>query len=227
MSDFQINLRKHLPQPEAIRLITEDIARQYMVIPLAVMGDTLQVAMANPNDIFAMEALASMTRLRIEPEAVSAQEIMEAIDFNYKGYDEIEKKVSNISMPDELNEIQVKSSTMTDAPVAQALTMIIDEAVKSRASDVHLQPQEDRLRVRLRIDGTLHDMISLPNMTITPMISRVKVLAGMNIADHHRPKMAISPLKLKAGRLISGSASHLPSMERWPHSGCSTIPGRQ
>jgi general secretion pathway protein E len=202
MSDFQISLRKHLPQPEAMKLVSEDTARQYMIIPMALIGDdTLQVAMANPNDIFAMEALASMTHLRIEPEAASAEEIMEAIDFNYKGYDEIEKKVSNISMPDELDNMQVKNSTVTDAPVAQALTMIIDEAVKSRASDVHLQPQDDRLRVRLRIDGTLHDMLSLPMITVTPMISRIKVLAGMNIADHHRPQDGHFSIETK-GRLI-------------------------
>jgi general secretion pathway protein E len=75
---------------------------------------------------------------------------------------------------------------VTNTPIAQALRLIIDEAVKARASDVHLQPQEDQLRVRYRIDGTLHDVLSLPTETSGPLISRVKVLANMNIAEHRR-----------------------------------------
>ena len=91
--------------------------------------------------------------------------------------------------------------TATEAPVAQALRLIIDEAVKARASDIHLQPGEDKLRVRYRIDGTLHDMFSLPAMTATPLISRIKILANMNIADHHRPQDGQFSVKTK-GRLI-------------------------
>ena len=188
MADSQINLRKFLPQPEAIRLIPEDMARKYSAIPLVLNGNTLTVAMSNLTDIFALEALATHSHMRIEPVIATAEEIQECIDFNYKSYDEIEKKVSNIPLNLDVEEENVQATTVTDAPVAQALIMIIDEAVKARASDIHLQPQEDKLRVRYRIDGTLHDMMSLPLSTAVPLISRVKVLADMNIADRHRPQ---------------------------------------
>ncbi len=194
-------LYKQLPEPEALQLITEAIARKYAAIPLAIDGNGLRVAMADPTDIFALEALASRSRMRIEPELASAEEIQEAIDFNYKAYDEIEKQISNIALPNDMIDAQVIFDTAIDAPVAQALTLIIDEAVKARSSDIHLQPEEDKLRVRYRIDGTLHDMFSLPLMTAMPLISRIKILANMNIADHHRPQDGQFSIKTK-GRLI-------------------------
>jgi general secretion pathway protein E len=164
------------------------MARKYTAIPLELNGNVLQVAMANPADILALEAMATRSQMRIEPEAAAAAEIQEAIDFNYQSYDEIEKQISSISMAEETAEAPVRLDTVTDAPVARALTLIIDEAVKARASDIHLQPQDDSLQVRCRIDGTLHDMLSLPLLTAIPLISRIKILANMNIADHHRPQ---------------------------------------
>ena len=181
-------LRRYFPQPEVLQLVPEAMARKYDAIPLAINADALQVAMANPADIFALEALATQSQMRIEPEAATTEEIQEAIDFNYKAYDEIEKQISNISLPDETVNGQIRFDTVTDAPVAQALTLIIDEGVKARASDIHIQPQEDELRIRYRIDGTLHNMLSLPLMTATPLISRIKILANMNIADRHCPQ---------------------------------------
>jgi len=202
VEDAQQNLRKNPPEPEALQLIPEAMARKYMVIPMGVEGNNLRVAMANPTDILAMEALASWSQMRIVPQQASAEEILEAIDFNYKAYDEIEKQISSITSPGgkEITE-QLRLDTATEAPVAQALTLIIDEAVKARASDIHLQPGEDKVRVRYRIDGTLHDMFSLPLMTATPLLSRIKILASMNIADHHRPQDGQFSIKTK-GRLI-------------------------
>jgi len=195
-------LRKHLIQPEALQLIPEAMARKYSVIPLEINGNVLQVAMANPADILALEALTTRTQLRIEPEVASPEEIQEAIDFNYQSYEEIEKQISSISLPSETIEEQIKLDTVTDAPVAQALTLIIDEAVKARASDIHLQPQEDKLKVRYRIDGTLQEMLSLPLKTATPLISRIKILANMNIADHHRPQDGQFSIKTKGRQAI-------------------------
>ena len=158
------NLRKITPEPQALQLIPEVMARKYVAIPLSLDGKVLRVAMANPDDILAIEALASRSEVRIEPEAASAEEIFEAIDFNYKAYDEIEKQVSNISFSNGIKlDRQMAVDSVADAPVAQALTLIIDEAVKARASDIHLQPGEDKIRVRYRIDGALQDMFSLPH----------------------------------------------------------------
>jgi len=195
-------LHRNAPEAEALRLVPEAMARRYAAIPLAVDGNVLRVAMANPSDILALEALASWSQMRIEPEAATAEEVLDAIDFNYKAYDEIEKQISSISLSDGSKiKKQLTIDTATEAPVAQALTLIIDEAVKARASDIHLQPSEDKLRVRYRIDGTLHDMFFLPLVTLMPLISRIKILANMNIADHHRPQDGQFSVKAK-GRLI-------------------------
>jgi len=202
LEEARTRLRKHLPEPEALQLIPEAIARKYTAVPLAVNGNTLRVAMVNPADILALEALATRSHMRIEPEEATAEEIQEAIDFSYKDYDEIERQISNISLPSETAEEGVRLDTVTDAPVAQALALIIDEAVKARASDIHLQPQEDNLRVRYRIDGTLHEVLSLPLLTANLLISRIKILASMNIADHHRPQDGQFSFKTKGRRLI-------------------------
>ena len=195
-------LRKNTPDPEVLRLVPEAMARKYIAIPMTIEGNVLRVAMANPSDILALEALASWSQMRIESEASSQEVVLEAIDLNYKNYGEIEKQISNISSGDErISDKQLIIDTSTDAPVAQALTLIIDEAVKARASDIHLHPGEDKLRVRYRIDGTLQEMFSLPLVTLTPIISRIKILANMNIADHHRPQDGQFSVKTK-GRLI-------------------------
>jgi len=186
--ETQTKLKRHQPEADALALIPEVMARKYLAIPLTIEDSVLRVAIANSADIFALEALATQSQMRIETEVASAEEIQEAIDFNYQSYEEIEKQISSIPLPDEITSAGFKMDTVTDAPVAQALSLIIEEAVKAGASDVHLQPDEDRLRVRYRKDGMLHDILSLPLVTAVPLVSRIKILANMNIADHHRPQ---------------------------------------
>jgi general secretion pathway protein E len=144
--------------------------------------------MVDPTDIFALEALAAQSRMRIKPIAAGAKDVRDAIDFNYKGFGEIEAQVSRISFPDEATDEKLAIKAATDTPLVQALNLIIDEAVKARASDVHIEPEEDRVRVRYRIDGTLQDTMSLPLNVHRALISRIKILAELNIADHFRPQ---------------------------------------
>ena len=179
---------RHATQPEALQLIPEVMARRYNAIPVSISGSTLKVAMADSTDIFALEAFSALSRMRIKPIAASAKEVREAIDFNYKGYGEIEQQLSRISIPGEAIEDRLAISGDSDAPLAQALNLIIEEAVKARSSDIHIEPEEDRLRIRYRIDGTLQDMMSLPLTIHLALISRIKILADMNIADRHRPQ---------------------------------------
>jgi len=174
------------PQPEALQLIPEVMARRYNAVPLTVSGKTLEVAMADPTDIFALEAFSAQSQKRIKIIAAAAKEVRDAIDFNYKGYGEIEQQISGISIPTDQSVERLAIDTSIDAPLVKALNLIIDEAVKARSSDVHLEPEDNRLRVRYRIDGTLQDMISLPLSIHPALISRIKILADMNIADHHR-----------------------------------------
>jgi general secretion pathway protein E len=181
-------LLRQMPQPEALQLIPEAVARRYNAIPLTISGKTMEVAIVDPTDIFALEALSAQSRMRIKPVAATAQEVRDAIDFNYKAYGEIEKQISSISIPVEATDEKLALSATTDTPLVQALNLLVEEAVKARASDIHIEPEEDRLRIRYRIDGTLQDTMSLPLSVHRALISRIKILAEMNIADHFRPQ---------------------------------------
>lgn len=190
LSQKNQNLRTYDFHPDAIQLVSEAMAREYNAIPLEIKGNVLRVAMANPDDVIAIEALAARTQMRIEPVATTADAVREAIDTNYRQTGELEKEISRIQVTNGPAEEEIPTSieAINDAPIVRALTLIIDEAVKARASDIHLQPQDDGLWVRYRIDGTLKETHRLPFETAVPLISRIKILASMNIADHHRPQ---------------------------------------
>jgi len=181
-------LLRQMPQPEALQLIPEVVARRYNAIPMIISGKTLEVALADPTDIFALEALSAISRMRIKPIAANAQEVKDAIDFNYKAYGAIEEQISRVSVPEEETDEKLALSAATETPLVQALNLLIDEAVKARASDIHIEPEEDRVRIRYRIDGTLHDTMSLPLSVHRALVSRIKILGEMNIADHFRPQ---------------------------------------
>ena len=181
-------LLRQMPQPDALQLIPEAIARKYNAIPLTISGKTMEVAIADPTDIFALEALAAQSRMRIRPIAATAQEVRDAIDFNYKAFGEIQQQLSSISVSEEETDEKLAITAATQTPLVQSLNLIIDEAVKARASDIHIEPEEDRLRIRYRIDGTLQDTMSLPINIHRALISRVKILSQLNIADHFRPQ---------------------------------------
>ena len=174
-------LLRQTPQPEALQLIPEVMARRYNAIPLTISGRTLEVAIADPTDVFALEALSAQSRMRIKPVAATVQEIRDAIDFNYKAYGEIEKQISRVSIPAEETDEKLVVSAATDTPLVQALNLIIDEAVKARASDIHIEPEEDRVRIRYRIDGTLHDTMSLPLNVHRALVSRIKILGEISL----------------------------------------------
>ena len=179
---------KLVPEVEALELIPEVMARRLNVIPISVANNTLTIVMADPTDVFALEAISASTKMRVKPLPGRVDEVREAIDLNYKGYGEIEKQISNVSISDEITDERLAMDAAFDAPLAQALSLIIEEAVKTRTSDIHLEPEENRLRVRYRIDGILHEMKSLPLSINRALISRIKILSDMNIADHLRPQ---------------------------------------
>lgn len=193
-------LRQRL-EPGAIQLIPEVMARRYNAIPISVSGDTLTLAMVDPSDIFAIEAFTAQSHKRIRPVAASAEEVRQAIDSNYKATGEIEEQLSRVSISNETSDDKLAVGAAVDAPLAQALNLILEEAGKARASDVHIEPEENRLRIRYRIDGTLHDTMSLPINIHRALISRIKILAQMNIADHFRPQDGQMSIQTKGRQL--------------------------
>jgi general secretion pathway protein E len=182
-----IDLKRHKVQPRALRLIPEDMARRHTLIPLDIVGDSLIVVMAYPEDIRTIEDIKAQAKMRVEVALGIPTDIERAIDLNYRSSGEIEKQVSQFA-PIVEGEAEVTPELIARTPVAQTLDLIITQAVRDRASDVHIEPQEDRLRIRYRIDGILHDMFSLPLTALTPLVSRIKILAEMNIAEQRRPQ---------------------------------------
>ena len=182
-----IDLKGHMVQPNALRLIPEHTARNHTLIPLDVVGDTLVVVMADPEDIRTIEDIKAQAKMRVDVALGIPSDIERAIDLNYRASGEIEKQISQFATP-VLEGAKVTSDLIARTPIAQALDLIITQAVRDRASDIHFEPQEVRLRIRYRIDGILHDMFSLPLSAYMPLVSRVKILAEMNIAEQRRPQ---------------------------------------
>jgi len=186
-----VNLKKQGVQPHAVALIPESIARKYGVIPVDTTDGTVVVAMEDPKDIQAIEDLAALTRKRIEPVLSTSQDIQEMIDLNYRVGGEIEEQLSQIPTRYQrvrVAETRVSAEAIAQAPVVRAIDLLIKQAVRDRASDIHVEPQEDKLRIRYRIDGILHDIMSLPLSVHPPLLSRVKIMAGLNIAERRRPQ---------------------------------------
>jgi len=187
-----IDLRRHGIKAEAVRLIPEPIARKYGVIPVDATDGAIMVAMEDPKDIEAIEELTAVTMRRIEPVISTAQDIQEMIDLNYRVGSELEEQLSQIPTRFRggtgLRDARVSAEAIAQAPVVRAIDLLIKQAVRDRASDIHVEPQEERLRIRYRIDGILSEVMSLPLSVHAPLLSRLKIMAGLNIAERRRPQ---------------------------------------
>ena len=186
-----VNLRKEGVKAEAIKLVPESVCRKYDVIPVDVTADRIVMAMQDPRDIQAIEDIAILTRKTVEPVISTAQDIQEMTDLNYRVSTEIEEQLSQIPTRyrrEGAREARISAETIAQAPIVRAIDLLIKQAVRDRASDIHIEPQSDKLRVRYRIDGILTDVMSLPLSVHPPMISRIKIMAGLNIAERRRPQ---------------------------------------
>jgi len=181
-----IDLKRHVIQPDAIKLVPEEMARKHTLIPMDIIGDSLMVVMADPSDVRTIEDIRARSGRRVEVALGIPADIRQAIDLNYRSVGEITRQVSQFAPAEE--KAAVTSEVIARTPVAQSLELIIAQAVKDRASDVHIEPQAGHLRVRYRVDGILHDAFSLPLSAGAPLVSRIKVLGGMDIAEQRRPQ---------------------------------------
>ncbi len=187
-----VNLKKEGVKAEAVKLIPESVARKYGIIPVDTTDGTVVIAMEDPKDIEAIEDLAAVTLKRIEPVISTSQDIQEMIDLNYRVGGELEEQLSQIPTryrgSTGVREARISVEAITQAPVVRAIDLLIKQAVRDRASDVHVEPQEDKLRVRYRIDGILSEVMALPLSVHAPLLSRLKIMAGLNIAERRRPQ---------------------------------------
>ncbi len=186
-----MDLKRHKVQPDALHLIPEEMARRHNLIPLDIIDGALGVVMDDPADIQVIEELTARAGMPVRPMVGVRPDIEAAIHLYYKAKGEIEERLTEIAPPpliEEVEEKRLSAEAIAQAPVVRAVDLMLQQAVKDHASDIHLEPEEDGLRVRYRIDGILHDGLSLPKSAHAPLVSRIKIMAGMNIAERRRPQ---------------------------------------
>ena len=181
-----VDLRGQTLDPETVDLIPEEVARKYLVLPVTLTGDILTVAMTDPADLQALQDLAACTGYRINPIVATREDIQEHVDLSFRL---TAKAVSSGEgqSPNAPGE-RLSARLLREAGPAQVINLLLSQALQDRASDVHIEPSESRLRIRFRIDGILHEVMDLPMDMHPAVISRLKIECGMNIAERRRPQ---------------------------------------
>src|ERR1035438_8822536 len=206
-----INLKYYEIDPTVIKLIPQDTATRYQVIPLSRVGSVLTIAMTDPTNVFAMDDIKFMTGFNVEPVVASESAIGEAIGRFYGGgdgnHEELSKMMKDLAMDDqelELSSEEAEMDTATleraaeEAPIIKLVNLILTDSVKRGASDIHMEPYELELRVRFRIDGVLQTVMTPPLRLKDAMTSRVKIMAKLDIAEKRLPQDGRIMIKYKA-----------------------------
>jgi type IV pilus assembly protein PilB len=184
-----IDLRTDLPDDEAVALLEERVARRLTAMPLRLKGDELQVVLADVSDSLLAELTRATGRV-ILPAVAPASDIRRAIDSSYRALASINQHVDAFAATAaslrRVAAVDAGGAAGEDAPVVQVVNLIITQGLRDRASDIHLEPQDDRVRVRFRIDGALHDVLDLPRDIGPALVSRIKIMANMNIVERRR-----------------------------------------
>ncbi|WP_243096833.1 type II secretion system ATPase GspE [Thermohalobacter berrensis] len=186
-----IDLDKYLIDPNIPKLINENLARRYILIPIKKERGKLIVAMADPLNIFAIDDVKMTTGLEVKPAISTKQKILNAIE-HYYGKESAEKAIEdfkneyNVSNIEEIDEEMLNE--INNAPVVRLVNSIIKQAIKERASDIHIEPFEDKVRIRFRIDGDLQEVMTPSKNTHSAIVTRIKIMANLNIAEKRVPQ---------------------------------------
>src|SRR6056297_144076 len=208
------DIKEEVIEPEIPKLITENLARRYSAVPVKIVGNKLKVAMYDPLNIFAIEDIEIATGLKIEPVLASKKDIIGAID-QYFGKQTAEKAIEDfVKEYNEDRDVGLDEESLEaikNAPVVRLVNSIIKQALKLRASDVHIEPLEDKLRIRFRIDGQLQEIMSPSKNTLSAIVTRIKIIAGLNIAEKRQPQDGRVEMEID-GRNIDLRISILPTV---------------
>lgn len=212
-----VKLDEFIISMDAIHLIPENIARQYAVIPMSIREKELTIAMADPNDIVALDTIKYIHKDGSIKIVYSSKEEVERAIRTYYGAGEsfedtlreISKKASEIKKTEE-SEDKALEMLSEGTPVIQLVNKVLSEAVLNSASDIHFEPTEKKAIIRLRIDGILHIFLTLPITTYPSIISRLKIVHGMNIAERRLPQDGRARIKVE-GREVDIRASSFPT----------------
>jgi len=188
-----VKLDQYIIDPEVVNLVSESIARRHTIIPIQLKDDKLVVAMADPLNIFAIEDVAIFSGKNVQPVIAKASEIKRQIEKFY-GKQEALKAIEELKKEGapqrrvQTTRMQISSEDDTEGPVVKLVNSIFEQAITSRASDIHIEPFENEIRVRFRIDGILYDILQLEIETLPSLVARIKVIGNMDIAEKRVPQ---------------------------------------
>ncbi|MBO9610156.1 MAG: Flp pilus assembly complex ATPase component TadA, partial [Paenibacillaceae bacterium] len=177
-----VQLYKQTIETKVINMIPQKLAEQHQVLPIKLEGNKLVLAMSDPLDYFAIDELRMATGLRIEPVIASKDELTRAIK-RYYGLQESIEQINRNLQPQE----EEKPVAEDDSPVVRTVNQIIIQAVQIGASDIHIDPQEDSLRIRYRVDGIMRTERTLPAHMQSVIVARVKIMGNLNVAERRLP----------------------------------------
>jgi type IV pilus assembly protein PilB len=212
-----VDLSRFEVDPKILKLIPPDIATKHVVLPLKREGRTLTVAIADPNNVAAIEDIKFITRCDVFPVIAGEYTLRNAIDRYYEQSDaQLQSLLKSVEAEDDLEVVEdqededVKAQDLADdAPVVKLINGLLTDAVKRGASDIHIEPFEHEMRVRYRVDGALHEVMKPPVKMRAALTSRVKIMAQLNIAERRVPQDG--RIKLKMGpKVIDFRVSTLP-----------------
>jgi type IV pilus assembly protein PilB len=205
-----INLKFYEVDASVIKLIPQDTAVRYQIVPLSRVGSTLTIAMTDPTNVFAMDDIKFMTGFNVEPVVASETAIAEAISKFYgevESGDELDKVMKDLSAEDAADlelATEEQETNLADleraadeAPIIKLVNLIMTDAVKRGASDIHVEPYEKEVRVRLRIDGILQPVMNPPMKLRDAILSRIKIMAKLDISEKRLPQDGRIMIKYK------------------------------
>ena len=206
-----INLKYYEIDPNVIKLIPQDTALRYQVIPLSRVGSVLTIAMTDPTNVFAMDDIKFMTGFNVEPVVASESAIAESISRFYGGGSSTHEELSSLmkDLVDEEQELELAADEQEmdaatlekaaeEAPIIKLVNLILTDSVKRGASDIHVEPYETEMRVRFRVDGVLQTVMNPPLKLRDAITSRLKIMAKLDIAEKRLPQDGRIMIKYKA-----------------------------
>jgi len=220
----RVKIASLIIDPESAKAITEKIALKHQCLPLKVEGKRLVMAMANPADYEAIKEVQFVSGLTVQPVVATRSEILDGIAELYHTDERMQEFLSQVSGsadfsiqsgdPDKVDLDQADQKNAIDqAPVVKMCNLILQEAIRCQASDVHLEPALNCLQVRMRVDGVLREYIDVPKWLHQPLVSRIKILASLDIAERRLPQDGRFKVKLQ-NKSADVRVSTLPSTEK-------------
>ncbi|MBI3429237.1 MAG: Flp pilus assembly complex ATPase component TadA [Actinobacteria bacterium] len=198
----------------AISLVTAAICRRYEVLPIALNNGRLVLAMADPGNVVALDDVRASSRMYVEAVGVDRTELLAAIDRYLRADDELSDLTTALlekNIPQESNDFGVSEFLEDDAPIVRFVNLLVSQAIQDHASDIHIEPDEHDVRVRYRIDGVLHEMQTAPKSIQSGVISRLKIMSEIDIAERRKPQDGRMSVR-HGGRKIDLRVATLPTV---------------